>query len=94
MGAIEEGGKVATSVIEGLKTNPSCLAALAVVALFGLLNFFEDSRQNDRMMARAADVNNLLKECLDSNRDQQTTRSIPGHLLDRIPANPKPEDLP
>jgi len=94
MGAVEEGGKVASSVVEKLGANPSCLAALAVVALFGVLNYFEAERQNSRMMARAEDVNHLLQECLDTNRDQQSTRSIPDRLLDRLPAAPKPEDLP
>jgi hypothetical protein len=94
MGAVEEGGKVAGAVVEKLGANPSCLAALAVVALFGLLNYFEDSRQNDRMMARAEDVNNLLRQCIAGIHDEQTTRSIPDRLLDRLPANPKPEESP
>lgn len=74
MGAIEEGGKVAASVVEGLKTNPSCLAALAVVGLFGILSYFENTQQNERMMKRSEEVSELLNKCLDANRD--ITKSI------------------
>jgi hypothetical protein len=73
----EQIGKVANSVVDSLKTNPSCLAALAVVALFGVLNYFEAERQNERMMARTQDVTNLLNKCLDANRDI-THSVIPG----------------
>lgn len=34
MGAVEEGGKVATSVIEGLRSQPLALALIVVNALF------------------------------------------------------------
>jgi hypothetical protein len=92
VGAVEEGSKVAGAVVDKLGANPSCLAALAVVALFGVLNYFEAERQNSRILQRTADVNALLKECLDTNHDMLSTRSIPpGRLLDRLPAAPKPE---
>lgn len=74
MGAIEEGGKVAGSIVEGLKTNPSCLAALAVVALYGVLSYFENSNQNARIMERTQEVAGLLKSCLEANND--ITKSI------------------
>jgi hypothetical protein len=90
----EEVGKVAGSVVDKLGSNPSCLAALAVVALFGVLNYFESERQNTRMMARTQEVGALLKECLDSIPDRQSTRSIPAPFLTHIPDSPKPEDLP
>jgi hypothetical protein len=60
----EQAGKVATSAIDAMKTNPSCLAALLVVALFGILNYFESERQNTRMMERTKEVGELLNSCL------------------------------
>jgi hypothetical protein len=59
----EQAGKVATAAIEGMKSNPSCLAALLVVALFGLLNYFEQERQTERMEQRVAEVSKLLNLC-------------------------------
>jgi hypothetical protein len=73
----EQVGKVAGNVVDGLKTNPSCLAALAVVALYGILSYFESENQNRRMMDRTHEVGELLKACLDSLPDRQSTRSIP-----------------
>jgi len=74
MGIAEEGGKVASSVVEGLKQNPSCLAALAVVALYGILSYYENSNQNQRIIERTKEVGELLKACLAANND--ITRSI------------------
>ena len=70
----EQAGKVATSVVDGLKTNPSCLAALAVVALYGVLQYFESENQNRRMMDRTQEVGQLLKECLDISGRGDGTR--------------------
>jgi len=64
----EEAGKVANNVVDRLGSNPSCLAALAVVALFGVLNYFESERQNNRMMERTKEVGELLNKCLESNK--------------------------
>jgi hypothetical protein len=69
----EQAGNLAGKVVEGLKTNPSCLAALAVVALYGLLQYFESENQNQRMMDRTKEVGDLLRQCL---IDAQTTRGI------------------
>jgi hypothetical protein len=73
----EQVGGVAGKVVEGLKTNPSCLAALAIVALYGVLQYFESENQNQRMMDRTKEVAALLERCL---MDNQTTRSIPPNL--------------
>lgn len=70
----EQVGKVAGSVVDGLKANPSCLAALAVVALFGVLSYFENAQQNERMLERTKEVSELLNKCLDANHD--ITKSI------------------
>lgn len=64
MGAVEEGGKVASSVVEGLKTNPSCLAALAVVTVFGVLQYFESENQNARIIDRTKEIGTLLERCI------------------------------
>lgn len=67
MGAAEEAGKVATSVVDGLKTNPSCLAALAVVALYGVLQYFEADHHNQRIIERTKEIGELLQQCLADN---------------------------
>jgi hypothetical protein len=69
MGATEEAGKVASSVVDALKANPSCLAALAVVALFGVLQYFDSRDQSSRMMERTKQVADLLEKCLDRNKN-------------------------
>lgn len=60
----EQTGKVATSLIEGLKTNPSCLAALAIVALFAILQYFDNRQESERIMLRTQEVTKLLDRCL------------------------------
>jgi hypothetical protein len=60
----EQTGKVATSLIDGLKSNPSCLAALAVVALFAVIQYFDNRQQNERMLMRTTEVGKLLDKCL------------------------------
>jgi hypothetical protein len=62
----ENASKVATSAIDAMKTNPSCLAALLVVALFAVLQYFEDSRQSERMEQRVVEVGKLLNMCFQS----------------------------
>jgi len=76
----EQAGKVATSVVDALKTNPSCLAALAVVALYGVLQYFESENQNRRMMDRTKEVGQLLATCLDNRGAMPRTR-MPVNLL-------------
>jgi hypothetical protein len=79
----EQAGKVATSVIDGLKSNPSCLAALAVVALYGVLQYFESENQNRRMMDRTKEVGELLQTCLDERPLRRT----------RMPVSLRSDDL-
>jgi hypothetical protein len=71
MGAVEEGGKVASSIVEGLKANPSCLAALAVVALYGVLQYFENDHQNQRMIERTKEVGAMLDKCITARNTSQ-----------------------
>jgi hypothetical protein len=69
----EQAGNIAGKTIDALKSNPSCLAALAVVALYGLLQYFESENQNQRMMDRTKEIAGLLDRCL---VDKQSTQSI------------------
>ena len=61
MGVPEETGKVATSIVEGLKTSPSCLAAIILAAMFALLTFYALQRDADR---RSKTVDTLLAHCV------------------------------
>jgi len=71
----EQVGKVAGGVVDGLKANPSCLAALAIVALFAVLQYFDDTHQNQRMQQRAEVTAKLLEECIrDANADRHDQR--------------------
>jgi hypothetical protein len=59
----QEAGKVATSAIDALKGNPSCLAAIVLTGVFALLVFaalqLNEHRNHERMMA----VSQLLQAC-------------------------------
>jgi hypothetical protein len=70
----EQAGKVATNAIDAMKTNPSCLAALMVVALFAVLNYFEDERQTERMEQRVDVVQDLLNRCFPTGKQGPETR--------------------
>jgi hypothetical protein len=63
MGIVEEGGKVAGSVVEGLKTNPSCLAAIAILAIVTTMQYFADERADARQTRRFDAVVSLLNRC-------------------------------
>lgn len=58
---VEEAGKVATSAIDAMKGNPSCLAAIILAALFALLTFYAMQRDADR---KAKTVDILLTKCI------------------------------
>jgi hypothetical protein len=73
----EQASNIAGKTVDALKANPSCLAALAVVALYGVLEYFESENQNQRMMDRTKEIGSLLERCI---VDAQTTRSIPDIL--------------
>jgi hypothetical protein len=52
---------IAQTTVEGLKSNPSCLAAIALAAIFAVLTFYAMQRDADR---RAQTVNTLLTRCM------------------------------
>lgn len=57
----EEAGKVLHNAIEGLKVNPSCLAAIMLAAMFALLIYFSAKDREDQYHAR---ISLLLERCL------------------------------
>jgi hypothetical protein len=59
----EEAGKVATSAIEGLKTNPACLAAIIMAAIFAAMFFFIGQQNERRSHERMVEVVKLLQVC-------------------------------
>ena len=56
----EEAGKVASNAIEAMRTNPSCLAALLLAAMFVVLLYTVNQREADR---RAHTVDTMLERC-------------------------------
>jgi hypothetical protein len=59
----EHAGKVATSTVEALKTNPSCLAAVLLSAFFAVLTFLAFQLNEARWHARAEQTSTLLAAC-------------------------------
>lgn len=60
----EHVGKVATSAIDALKVNPSCLAAILLAAIFAVLTFLALQNQVERDTARLAATMQLLQSCM------------------------------
>ena len=59
----EQVGGVAKSAIDAMRTNPSCLAALLVVGMFVVGQWFEAERQEKRWETRMQAVVNLMNRC-------------------------------
>ena len=57
----EEAGKVATSAIDAMRSNPSCLAALLVVAIFAVISFIANQRDAER---KTKTIDILLTRCV------------------------------
>lgn len=60
----EQASKVATSAIEGLKTNPSCLAAILLAALFAILVYIGGQREGERAQRRLEVTMEMLNTCV------------------------------
>jgi len=60
MSASEEAAKAATSAIDAMRTNPSCLAALMLAAMFSMLSYYNNQR-DDEQRSRTLDI--LMKSC-------------------------------
>lgn len=62
----EEAGKTISNVADALKTNPSCLAAITLAAIFGILTYLtlrdEQAQTQQRQML-------LLEKCFPTPRD-------------------------
>lgn len=56
----EEVGKVATSAIDAMRSNPACLAALILAAMFVGLIYFHTQREGDR---RAHLFDEVMERC-------------------------------
>lgn len=67
----EEAGKVATSAIDGLKTNPSCLAAILLAAMMAAFTYFalqaDAQRTHERAMA-------MLERCYPLEKVEELTK--------------------
>ena len=67
MGALEEGGKVATGVVEGLKSQPLALALIVINLIFllggGYMLFNIMDRVRDGQVRHAQMLTDLMKDC-------------------------------
>ena len=63
----EEAGKAVSSVVDGLKGNPSCLAAIVLAALFAVLTFYAMQKDAER---KAKTVDILLQHCIYPGADK------------------------
>lgn len=68
----EEAGKVATSTVDALKGNPSCLAAIMLAGIFAVLTYVAFQRDADR---RAKTVDLLLERCYPPSLDVNPRRN-------------------
>lgn len=68
MGVTEEAGKIAANAVEGLKTNPSCLAAIALAAIFAVLTYFSLTAQRTEAHERQM---MMLERCFPLDRTKQ-----------------------
>lgn len=62
---LSEAGKVASDAINGLKQNPSCLAAILLAALFAILIYVASQREAERYNARIQTMMALINKCVD-----------------------------
>jgi len=78
MGAGEEVGKVASETVAAVKTNPSCLAAILLAAMFAVLTYVAFQRDADR---RSRTVEIVLSRCFgaieQTNKDSKTLLQPP-----------------
>jgi len=59
----EQAGRIANNVVDGLKQNPSCLAALAVLTIIAVLHYFSAEREAMRQARRFDAVVAMLNRC-------------------------------
>ena len=60
----EQAGKVAAGAIDALKTNPSCLAAILLAALFAILVYIGSQREGERAQRRLEITMEMLQSCV------------------------------
>jgi len=80
MGAMEEGGKVATSVVDSLKGTPMVLALLVINAVFiGFLTYVAHtmSKKNQAdVIANQELIKQILNTCFDKHGQIDENRSV------------------
>lgn len=59
--------EVAKSIVEGLKPNPSCLAAITLAAIFGLLTYYSLVAERHEMHERSM---RLIDHCFPAPREK------------------------
>lgn len=98
MGAVEEGGKVATSVIESLKSQPLILALVVFNCLFMGAVFWgtkaarEDFTKTIQLMIEKQDkVSQMLYNCVPSGNKIIAPGSLPLELLNNPYIDPNPK---
>jgi len=78
-GAVEEGAKVATGVIEGLKGEPISLALIVMniifVAVIGAGSYYLNIRTTARYEAQDVLIHKLLDQCFSSKRSSLEFRA-------------------
>ena len=80
MGAMEEGGKVATSVVDSLKGTPMVLALLVINAVFiGFLTYVAHtmSKKNEADIAANQElIKQILSTCFDKRSEVPPPKSM------------------
>lgn len=61
--------EVARETVDGLKRNPSCLAAIILAGVFAFLTYLAMQREAERAMVRMTTVTGLLDRCLDGHAE-------------------------
>lgn len=62
---LPELGKAVASTADAFKTNPSCLAAIILAALFAVLTYIAMQREAERYNARVEAMMTLINRCMD-----------------------------
>ena len=80
MGAVEEGGKVATTVVDSLKGTPMVLALLVINAVFiGFLTYVAHTmsgKNQAETLANQEMIKQILNSCFDKRSEIPPTKSM------------------
>jgi hypothetical protein len=70
----EQAGSVAKAAIEGMKSNPNCLAALIVLSIIAVFAYFSQERQASQWNMQFEATQELLARCYLEQSGGPTTR--------------------